>query len=61
VLHARSAFEDYDEPERKRRLLRLWVNQFEPRPMRDDFTNRFNTGPRMGPAPQQGAGYWAGA
>lgn len=25
ILHARSAFEDYDEPERKRHLLRLWL------------------------------------
>ena len=25
LLHARSEFEDYDEPERKRHLMRLWV------------------------------------
>lgn len=25
-LHARTAFEDYDEPERKRHLLRLWLD-----------------------------------
>ncbi len=61
VLHARTAFEDHAEPERKRRLLRQWINLPEPRPMRDDFTNRFNTGPRQGPAKIDGAGYWAGA
>jgi hypothetical protein len=26
ILHSRSAFEDYDEPERKRLLLRMWIN-----------------------------------
>lgn len=25
ILHARTAYEDYDEPERKRHLLRLWL------------------------------------
>ena len=25
ILHARSAYEDYPEPERKRHLLRLWL------------------------------------
>ncbi|MBS29514.1 MAG: hypothetical protein CL566_11455 [Alphaproteobacteria bacterium] len=25
VLHAREAYEDYDEPERKRHLLRMWI------------------------------------
>jgi len=61
VLHARTNFEDYPEPERKRRLLRAWVNLPEPRPMRDDFTDRFNTGPRQGPAIQDGVDYWVGA
>lgn len=27
VLHARRAFEDYEEPERKRRLLRVWLDE----------------------------------
>ncbi len=26
ILHSRFAFEDYDEPERKRLLLRMWIN-----------------------------------
>ena len=25
ILHAREAYDDYDEPERKRHLLRLWL------------------------------------
>jgi hypothetical protein len=25
ILHAREAYEDYDEPERKRRLMRMWI------------------------------------
>ena len=25
VLHAREAYEDYDEPDRKRHLLRMWI------------------------------------
>lgn len=29
ILHARTAFEDYPEPERKRHLIRLWL-QFKP-------------------------------
>ena len=32
VLHARTAYEDYDEPERWRLLLRLWLNLPEARP-----------------------------
>lgn len=32
VLHARTAYEDYDEPSRWRLLLRLWLNQSEARP-----------------------------
>jgi alpha-ketoglutarate-dependent taurine dioxygenase len=27
VMHARKAFEDYDEPARKRRLLRIWLDE----------------------------------
>lgn len=32
ILHCREAYEDYPEPERRRHLLRLWLN-------RDDFTD----------------------
>lgn len=60
-LHARGAFIDWPEPERKRRLLRIWLNLRGGRPLRDDFSDRFNNGPRQGPKPVPGAGYWAGA
>lgn len=30
ILHARTAYEDFDEPERKRHLLRLWLTADEP-------------------------------
>lgn len=33
ALHARSQFEDYEEADRKRYLLRLWLNLLEPRPV----------------------------
>lgn len=48
VLHARSAFEDWEEAERKRLLLRLWLNLHDGRPLAPDFTGRFNTGHRGG-------------
>ena len=31
VLHARQAYEDYDEPDRKRRLLRMWIGMTDHR------------------------------
>ena len=40
VAHARSEFEDYDEPERKRHLMRLWLYLHEGRPLAPDFDNR---------------------
>ncbi len=46
VLHARSTFTDWPERERKRLLLRLWVNrrEGEGRRLAPDFANRYNTG-----------------
>ncbi len=37
ALHARTAFVDYDEPERKRHLLRLWLKIPGFRKLADDF------------------------
>jgi len=59
-LHARGAFTDWPEPERQRRLLRIWLNLDQGRRLRDDFSNRFNNGPKQGPKVVPGAGYWAG-
>jgi Taurine catabolism dioxygenase TauD, TfdA family len=49
IIHTRTAFEDHDEPERKRLLLRLWVNLRDAPALPDDFTDHYNTGPRRGP------------
>ena len=37
VLHARKAFEEYPEPERKRHLLRLWFDADEFREVPEEF------------------------
>lgn len=37
VLHARSKYEDFDEPERKRHLLRAWVTLPNGRPLPEAF------------------------
>ena len=34
ILHARTAFEDWPEPERRRHLLRLWISVPEQQPLR---------------------------
>lgn len=48
VLHARSSFEDWPEPERRRDLWRLWLNLRDGRPLAPEFADRLNTGPRGG-------------
>ena len=48
IFHSREAFEDYQEPERKRLLWRIWLNAIEPRPMAPAFANQLNTGVRGG-------------
>ncbi|MBT5109503.1 MAG: TauD/TfdA family dioxygenase [Rhodospirillaceae bacterium] len=52
VLHSRTAFEDWPEAERRRLLLRLWVNRRpgEARDLAPEFANRYNTGHRQGVA-----------
>ena len=46
TLHSRTAFDDYVDTERRRLLLRLWLNSFTPRPMHPAFANQLNTGAR---------------
>ena len=46
TLHSRSAFTDHPEPDKRRLLLRLWLNSFTPRPMHPAFANQLNTGAR---------------
>ncbi|MCP4006415.1 MAG: TauD/TfdA family dioxygenase [bacterium] len=40
VIHARNAFEDFEEPDRKRHLMRLWLHLHRGRPLAKDFDNR---------------------
>jgi hypothetical protein len=40
VMHARTEFEDYEEPERKRHLMRLWLYLHQGRALASDFDNR---------------------
>ncbi|NQU61535.1 MAG: TauD/TfdA family dioxygenase [Rhodospirillales bacterium] len=48
ILHARADFEDHPEPERRRNLMRLWVNLHNGRQLAPQFADRLNTGPRGG-------------
>ena len=43
VLHDRTAFEDWPEPERKRHLLRLWLAPPSARPLPEVFAQRFGS------------------
>ncbi|MCX7230304.1 MAG: TauD/TfdA family dioxygenase [Burkholderiales bacterium] len=40
VLHSRTGFEDFDEPQRRRRLLRLWLKMPNARTLAPDFPGR---------------------
>jgi hypothetical protein len=43
VLHDRTAFEDYPEPERRRYLLRLWLAPEGARPLPPVFAQRYGS------------------
>jgi hypothetical protein len=43
ILHDRTAFEDYPEPERKRHLLRLWLAPPGARPLPEIYAERFGS------------------
>jgi hypothetical protein len=43
ILHDRTAFEDFLEPERKRHLLRLWVAPPSARPLPEVYAERFGS------------------
>lgn len=43
LLHDRTAFEDWQEPERRRHLLRLWLAPEEARPLPPVFAERFGS------------------
>src|SRR5687767_15615485 len=42
TLHQRTEYVDFDEPEKKRHLLRLWLTSNQPRPLAPEFEDRFN-------------------
>lgn len=48
ILHSRTSYEDFDEPDRKRHLLRLWLNTREGRKLAPEFADRFGKGVGMG-------------
>ena len=43
ILHDRTAYEDWPEPERKRHLLRLWISAFGARPLSPAWITRFGS------------------
>ncbi len=53
VFHNRDAFVDWDEPARKRLLLRKWINIPNSRELTWEFADHYNTGPRQGPYVQR--------
>ncbi|MPY70894.1 MAG: TauD/TfdA family dioxygenase [Alphaproteobacteria bacterium] len=44
MMHSRTAFEEYDEPERKRHLLRLWLSTDGARPLIPELAERTQGG-----------------
>jgi len=55
TMHARSEFEDWDEPERKRLMLRLWLDpERKRRPVVPEIHIYQNKGGRSGIDPQPG-------
>jgi len=57
VFHSRTQYQDHIDPKEKRRLFRLWVNIPNGRALADNFSDRYNTGPRGGVATGDGARY----
>ena len=43
ILHDRTAFEDYSEPDRKRHLLRLWIAPTNARPLPEVYAERYGS------------------
>lgn len=48
IMHSRTQYEDFSEPERKRLLFRQWWNLPDGRKLAPDFANRLGTGARGG-------------
>lgn len=54
VLHSRTAYEEWDEPDRKRHMLRLWLNNPDGRKLAPEFADRYGQGIGMGVPPVTG-------
>ncbi len=52
LLHSRDGYEDSNDPEKKRHLLRLWLSAHEPRPLPAVFAERY--GPLVDGRPRGG-------
>ena len=48
TLHSRTGYEDYADPDKRRLLLRLWLNIPNGRPLAPAFADRLNSGSRGG-------------
>lgn len=57
ILHGRAGYTDHVDAEKKRRLMRFWVNARDGRKLDPNFANKYNTGPRGGVAVGDGARY----
>ena len=47
-MHSRGRYLDWDDPDKRRLLLRLWVKIPNGRPLAPDYADRLNTGGRGG-------------
>jgi hypothetical protein len=54
VLHARTGWEDYAAPGRKRLMLRLWLKPTDPRPLAPEVQNVYGGADRSGVPLKQG-------
>ena len=48
ILHSGTVYVDHGAADKKRLLLRLWLNHPKARPLDDDFANKALMGPRKG-------------
>ena len=54
VLHSRTAYEEWPDADRKRHMLRLWLNNPEGRKLAPEFADRYGNGVGMGVPPVSG-------
>ena len=54
VLHSRTSYEEWPEPDRKRHMLRLWLNNPNGRKLAPEFADRYGNGVGMGVPPVSG-------